>query len=87
MTLGHQLFSGKAGVGPQQDPDLRPHTAQAGDDALDLLKGTGGGIDVGGSQQGAEQMAITEDIEGQIAVAPVVAYLDSFGLAETGSAC
>ena len=63
LTPCHQRLSGKAGVGPQQDLDLRPHTAQAGDDALDLLKGTGGGIDVGRSQQGGEQMAVREDVE------------------------
>ena len=73
LTPGHQRLSGKAGVGPQQDLDLRSGTAQAGDDALDLFEGTGGGIDVGGSQQGAEQMAGAEDVEGQVAVAPVIA--------------
>ena len=73
LTPGHQLLSGKAGVGPQQDLDLGPAGAQVGDDALDLVEGAGGGIDVGGSQQGAEQMAAREDVKGQIAVAPVVA--------------
>ena len=49
---------------------MGPGTAQAGNDALNLLEGTGGGIDVGGSQQGAQQMASAEDVEGEIAVAP-----------------
>ncbi len=57
LTPPHQLFPGKAGVGPQQDLDLRPDTPQAGDDALDLFEGIGGGIDVGGPEQGREQMA------------------------------
>ena len=53
--------------------DLGPGAAQAGDDAPDLLQSTGGGIDVGRSQQGREQMAAAKDVEGQIAVASVVA--------------
>ena len=57
LTPPHQRFTGKAGVGPQQDLDLRPHVPQAGDDALDVLEGIGRGIDVGGSEQGREQMA------------------------------
>ena len=56
LTPVHQLFTGKAGVGPQQDLDLRPDTPQAGDDALDLFEGIGGGIDVGGPEQSQEQM-------------------------------
>ena len=77
LTPCHQLLSGKAGVGPQQDLDIRPLAAQVGDDALDLLEGSGGGIDVGGSQQGAEQMAGAEDIERQVAVAPVIAMKEA----------
>jgi len=50
LTPPHQLFPGKAGVGPQQDLDLRPDTPQAGDDALDVVEGIGGGIDVGGPE-------------------------------------
>ena len=66
FTPCHQLLSGKTGVGLQQDLDLGPDSAQAGDDALDLHEGTGGSIDVGRSQQGAEQMAVAEDVERKI---------------------
>ena len=45
LTPPHQLFSGKSGVGPQQDLDLRPDPPQAGDDALDLLQSAGIGSD------------------------------------------
>ena len=73
LTPPHQRFTGKAGVGPRQDLDLWPDTPQAGDDARDVLEGLGGGIDVGGPKQGRERMAACEDVEGQIAVAVVVA--------------
>ena len=57
LTPPHQLFAGKAGVGPQQDLDPGPDPPQVGDDALDVVEGIGGGIDVGGSEQGREQVA------------------------------
>ena len=54
LTPPHQFFSGKAGVGPQQDLDPGPDPPQVGDDALDVHKGLGGGIDVGGPEQSRE---------------------------------
>ena len=69
LTPPHQLLPGKAGVGPQQDLDLGPDGAQAGDDALDLGEGVRGGINVGGLEQGREQRAVGEDVEGEIAIA------------------
>lgn len=69
LTPPHQLLPGKAGVGPQQDLDLGPDGAQAGDDALDLGEGVRGGINVGWPEQGREQMAVGEDVEGEIAIA------------------
>jgi len=38
LTPPHQLLSGKAGVGPQQDLDLEASRSRRRDDALDVLR-------------------------------------------------
>jgi hypothetical protein len=44
-----------------------------GHDALDLLERPGGGVDVRAPQLGGEEMAATEDVQRQVAIAVVVA--------------
>ena len=69
----HQLVAGKAGVRTQQDLDPWPRRADATDDAGHLGHSARRSIDVRGPHQGREEMPTTEHVQGQIAVAAVVA--------------
>jgi hypothetical protein len=68
----HPPLACEAAVGAQQDAHARPAGADAVDNAADLLDRTRGGIDVGAAQLGGEQMAATEHVERQVAVAIVI---------------
>ena len=67
----HQLVARKARVGAQDDAHVRPALADLRDDARDLVPGAIGGILVGASELGGEQVPAGEDVKRQIAIAVV----------------
>lgn len=69
----HQAVTGEAGIGPQDNANLRPGGADLDDDAHDLAERASRAVDVGTPQLGRQQMAATEDVQRQIAVAAIVA--------------
>ena len=73
LAPGHQRLAGEAAVGAQQDPNPGPAGADLPDNARDLLKGAGRGVDVGAAQPGRQQVPAAEDVERQVAVGVVVA--------------
>ena len=73
LAPGHQIVPRKARVGAHQDAHPRPPTPNLRDDARHLLDRAVRRIQGGTPQLGEEQMAPAEHVEGQIAVAIVVA--------------
>src|SRR4051794_23285095 len=69
----HQVLAAEAAVTTQQNADPRPAGADAADEADQFLHRARSGIDVGPAQLRRQQMAATEDVQRQIAVAVVVA--------------
>ena len=69
----HQLVAGEAKIRPQQDLDPGPALTDLGNDACDLLRGAGGGVDIRAPELGGQQVAAAEDIQRQVAVAVIVA--------------
>ena len=69
LAPAHQRLAGEAAIGPEQDAHAWPAAVNLAHNALDLLAGTGAGIDVGAAQRGRQQMATAEHVERQISVA------------------
>ena len=69
----HNLLTTKARIAAQHNPHLRPHGAHLGDDTLELIHGSGRGVDAGATQSCTQQMLSAKDVQRQITVLAVVA--------------
>ena len=66
-------LAGKATIGAQHDPHLRPAPPDVGHEARHLVLRPGRGVDVRAPQFCRQEMPAAEDIERQVAVTVVVA--------------
>ena len=71
----HQAISASRAkpLSARSNPNPGPAGADLPDNARDLLKGAGRGVDVGAAQPGRQQVPAAEDVERQVAVGVVVA--------------
>ena len=69
----HDLVPAEAGVGPDDDPGLRPGGADLRHNPPELVKGTVRGVPARGAQPAARDMLATGDMEGKMAVAAIIA--------------
>ena len=71
LAPGHQRLAGK--VSTQHDLYRRPAGTDLPNDPLHLLKRPGASVDIGAPELRRQEMVAAEDIEGQVAVAVVIA--------------
>ena len=69
----HQVFAAETTITAHYDLHVRPVLPNVGDDADQMLKQPGRGVDVRGPQQSQQGMIATEDVQRQIAVGIVIA--------------
>src|SRR5262249_45516124 len=63
FTPGHDRIAAESAVAAEDDRDLGPGSADPRTEPLNLLQGSGAGIDVRGAEPGTQQMIAAENVQ------------------------